>query len=96
MEVGFVGIGVVGKPGDNEPDRTISDIHAHPRPDQRQEQRFGDELAHDPESARAHGGADGKLVLTGRAAGQEQNRDVTAANREQQRDSPEKQVHRRS
>ena len=34
-------------------------------------------------------------MLTGRAARQEQNRDVAAADSEQQRDSPEKQVHRR-
>ena len=72
----------------------IGDKHAQSRPDQRQEQRFGEELAHDAESARAHGGADSKLMLTGRAARKEKNRDVAAADSEQQRDGPEEQVHR--
>jgi hypothetical protein len=48
----------------------------------------------DAESARAHGGADSKLMLTGRAARKEKNRDVSAADSEQQRDGPEEQVHR--
>ena len=35
VEVGFVGIGVVGKPGNDEPDRSIGDEHSQPCPDTR-------------------------------------------------------------
>ena len=44
--------------------------------------------------ARTHGGADGKLMLTRRAPRKEKNRDIAAADGEQQRDGPEEQVHR--
>jgi hypothetical protein len=46
------------------------------------------------ESARAHYRSDCKLVLTHRTAREKKNRQIAASDCEQQRDSPEQQIHR--
>src|SRR3984885_1194160 len=84
VEVRFVGIGVIGQPRDEEPDRPISDKDSQTRSNQGYEKRFGEKLAHDAKAAGSHGRAHRKLMLTRCAPCEEQDREISAADREQQ------------
>ena len=67
---------------------------SHGAAQERQENAFGDELAHDASAVRAQSGANGQLRPPGDGAGQQQIREVGASDEQHERDRAEQQQQR--
>src|SRR5262249_5276948 len=78
--------------GDDESDALVGEDHAESGSGNGQDERFGEQLANDAAAAGSDCGANGKFMLAGGAACQQQDRDIAAADGQQQCDSAKKHI----
>lgn len=77
------------QPNDDEADALIGDKHPEACAGEGEDERFRKKLADDSKAARSNRGTDGKFMLASRAAGEQENGDIAAANRQEQPDGAE-------
>ena len=80
--------------GSDDANRLVREQNAEPGAGKRQQQRFSQQLANDPYPAGADRGSHREFVLSGGGSREKQNRDVGAADQQQQGNRTEQQVER--
>jgi hypothetical protein len=86
--------GTLRKVGGNGIEGLVGEKQTQPRAAHREQQGLSEQLADDPAAAGSDCGADGEFVFAGCGGRQQKNRDIAAADEEQQGDGAEEQVER--
>ncbi len=88
---GFMGEREFREPIDDELHQAICQRHANDRPGERQHQRFREQLPQDARALGANRRTHRHLVLAPRGSGQQENRNISAADQQQQSHGSEQQ-----
>ena len=94
MDGGFVGEGIFGQVFDNDRDQPVSENQAEGSAGEREQQRLGEQLVDNAFAAGSNSGADGELLAARCCPRQLQDRDVAAADGQQQCDRAEEKIKR--